>query len=88
MMEKYNLLLRRYHRAVKWLDDPVRTEEEREKYIDNFREILQGLNFYLKKIKETGINLTSKQILEGFNDIKNEEMGDHGCVQNMNRKLL
>ena len=68
MREQYNELLKKYHKAVKWLDNPKRTDEEKEEHIQRFYDILRNLSNLLEEIKGKGIQLSSKQILEGFYD--------------------
>lgn len=60
--QEYNALLKRYNKAVEYFDRKDIPETEKEKFIDNFQEILTGLNYYLSKIEV----FTNQQILEGF----------------------
>jgi hypothetical protein len=65
---KYNKVLRRYYRAVKWIDDPSRTEAEINKYYGEFLKILKQLNLLIGEIRRNGYKPTNKEILEGFDD--------------------
>jgi len=49
--QEYNKLLEREQKAVKWLDDPKRTEAEQRKYIDDYTDILMNINRYIVKYK-------------------------------------
>jgi len=60
--KEYNALLKRYYKAVEYFDRKDIPESEKEKFIENFREILAGLNYYLSKIEV----FTNQQVLEGF----------------------
>jgi len=59
--QEYNKLLERERKAVKWLDDPKRTEAEQEKYIDDYIDILKKLNRYVAYYK-----IPQENILGGF----------------------
>lgn len=59
---EYNKLLKRYHKANEYFDREDVTQEEKEKFLIQFQEVLQGLNYLLGKIEV----YTKQQVLEGF----------------------
>lgn len=59
---EYNKLLDRYKNACEYFDRVDIPQEEKEKYLQHFKEILYGLNSLLRKI---GV-YTEQDILEGF----------------------
>ncbi|WIF95155.1 hypothetical protein [Caminicella sporogenes] len=65
---KYNKVLRRYYKAVKWMDDEARTEAEINKYYGEFQKILEQLNAIIRELIKNGYKPTCNEILEGFND--------------------
>lgn len=64
--KKYNQLLKRFRAAERWLDDPERTEEEINKYYQDFLSIINGLNHCLNLLKKMNVHPVTKEILEGF----------------------
>jgi hypothetical protein len=63
----YNKVLKRYHKAVEWLDDPARTEGEiQEKHLVEFRKILGQLNRLIGEAENKGYTMTGREIIEGF----------------------
>ncbi len=60
--EKYNLLLERQKKAELYLDDPQRTEKEIDKWIPLYGEILDSMNYCLRRIG----SFTSEEVLNGF----------------------
>ena len=66
--QQYTELLNREEKAEAWLDDPKRTEAEKEKHIVSFNEILEKLSRMITKHK-----IASKFILGGWrNDTRTE----------------
>jgi hypothetical protein len=64
---QYNSLLRREQAGEKYLDDPIRTDAEVNKWMPEFNKILAGLNSI---IDEIGLyNCTAEERLNGFNII-------------------
>lgn len=61
--ENYNKLLKRYEKAGEYFDRKDISQAEKEKQLENFQEVLTGLNYYLDKISI----FTSQEVLEGFN---------------------
>lgn len=61
--ENYNKLLKRYEKAGEYFDRKDISQAEKEKQLENFQEVLAGLNYYLDKISI----FTSQEVLEGFN---------------------
>ncbi|MFT9495848.1 hypothetical protein [Anaerosolibacter sp.] len=66
LKKKYNGLLKRYRNAEKWIDDPARTNEEIEKHYGNFVKVIGDLNICIKELKSSGVEMGTKEILEGF----------------------
>lgn len=61
---QYNTLLAREQKGEKYLDDPIRTPEEIEKWTPEFQKILAGLN---RLIDEIGItNCITEERMHGF----------------------
>lgn len=60
--EAYNITLKRFRSAEKYLDSPERTSEECKKWEGKFLEIVRELSQYINKHKD----MTDKEILEGF----------------------
>ena len=61
--QQYNKLLEREAKAEAWLDDPKRTEAEKEKHIELYIEILEKLSEMIIKHK-----IPQKFILGGFEE--------------------
>ena len=53
----------RFNKANEYFDREDISQEEKENQLENFREVLNGLNYYLDKISI----FTSQEVLEGFN---------------------
>jgi len=64
--ENYNQLLERCQKATEWLNTPERTEEEKEKYLPAFQQILNQINILIMDFESKGLEMTRKQILYGF----------------------
>ena len=64
----YNKVLKRYEKARAWLDDPARTEAEKNKYIGEFQKILGQLNQLIREAEKLGYTMTGKEIIEGFTE--------------------
>ena len=60
--ESYNKLLKRYEKAGEYFDRKDISQTEKETQLENFQEVLNGLNYYLDKISI----FTSQEVLEGF----------------------
>ena len=61
---EYNKLLDRFNKANEYFDREDITQEEKERFLPSFQEVLKGLNYLLGKIEI----YTKQQILEGFHD--------------------
>lgn len=59
---EYNKLLKRFHKANEYFERIDLSYEEKEKFLDNFQEVLKGLNYLLGKIEV----YTKQEVLEGF----------------------
>ena len=65
----YNKVLKRYYKAVEWLDDPARTEGEiKEKHLVEFRKILGQLNRLIWEAENKGYTMTGTEIVCGFTE--------------------
>ena len=62
----YNKLIKRYKTGADYLDNNGIPLEEREKWMDEFRNIIDGLNGFLKEFKKLGIETTEDEIMNGF----------------------
>ena len=62
----YNKLIKRYKTGADYLDNNGIPLEEREKWMDEFRNIIDGLNGLLKEFKKLGIETTEDEIMNGF----------------------
>lgn len=62
--KEYNILLSRFNNANKYFESKDIPNQEKEKFLDAFKEIIRGLNYYLGKI----VIYTNKELLEGFKD--------------------
>lgn len=60
--KNYNKELDRFYKAEEYFDRKEIPQEEREKFIPNFKQILNDLNYYLCKIQK----YTDDEILKGF----------------------
>ena len=60
--ENYNKLLKRYDKANEYFDRSDVSQIDKEKFLDDFQEVLKGLNYLLGKIEL----YTNQEILEGF----------------------
>lgn len=60
--EKYNILLQRQRKAENYLDNPKRTEIEVNKWLPEYKKILDNMNYCLSMIKD----FTSVEVLNGF----------------------
>ena len=60
--EEYNKLLKRYDKANEYFDRSDVSQIDKEKFLDDFQEVLKGLNYLLGKIEL----YTNQEILEGF----------------------
>ena len=58
---KYNELLEREKKAVKWIDAPERTEAEINKHLPNYEKILADINHMI-----FSYGITGNTILQGF----------------------
>jgi len=66
--QEYNKLLDRFYKAEKYFESEV-SQEEKEKQLDNYQAILNGLNNCLSKIKI----FTDDEVLGGFKIWENTE---------------
>ena len=60
--EEYNKLLDRFNKANEYFERRDISNQEKEKYLDNYIKVLQGLNYYLSKIK----TYDDQNVLGGF----------------------
>ena len=60
--KEYNKLLKRFNNANKYFDRTDISQEEKEKFLPHFQQILRGLNYYLSKIEV----YSNQEVLEGF----------------------
>lgn len=60
--KEYNSLLERFNKANNYFEKKDVSNREKEKFLNVFIEILEGLNYYLGKIEV----YTNKEVLEGF----------------------
>ena len=60
--QEYNKLLDRFYKAEKYFESEDIPYEEKEKQLENYQEILKGLNVCLSKIKI----FTANEVLGGF----------------------
>ncbi len=61
---EYNKLLDRFNKANEYFDREDIKQEEKERFLPSFQEVLKGLNYLLGKIEI----YTKQQVLEGFHD--------------------
>lgn len=66
LKKEYNKLIKRYKTGADYLDNNGIPLEEREKWMDEFRNIIDGLNGFLKEFKKLGIETTEDEIMNGF----------------------
>ena len=62
--KEYNKLIKRFYKAEKYFDRKDISQEEKEKFLPHFQEILKGLNYYLMKIEV----YTEQERVGGFYD--------------------
>lgn len=60
--ENYNKLLKRFYKANEYFDRTDVSQIDKEKFLDDFQEVLKGLNYLLGKIEL----YSNQEILEGF----------------------
>lgn len=63
---KYNSLLTRYYSAETYLDRLDISNEQKEFSLPEFKKIIEQLEQILIDLKNSGINATKTEILEGF----------------------
>jgi len=69
LQRKYNEVLQRHDKGAKYLDNMNIPPEQKEKWADTFRGILQQMNEFAGLIaKERGGELTDDEILNGFSE--------------------
>lgn len=61
--KEYNKLLKRFNNATEYFEREDIGQEEKEKFLGKFQEILTGLNYQLSKIEIYHI----QEIMKGFN---------------------
>lgn len=61
---EYNKSLKRYYKAMEYFDRKDISQEEKEKYLPNFQEILNKLNYLLSKLEV----YTNQEVMEGFHE--------------------
>ncbi len=68
--QEYNRLLKRFEAGSKYLDDDSIPIADREERVQTFRKILHRLNSMLFDLKECGVSYTERQMMEGFEEVK------------------
>jgi hypothetical protein len=66
LKKQYNILLKRHNRATEYLDDMSKSINDREKWLPEYKTILQKLNSILGELKGLGIKVTDDEIIDGF----------------------
>lgn len=61
--KEYNKLLQRFNKANEYFEKDI-PQIEKEKFLDDFIEVLTGLNYLLSRIEV----YTRQEVLEGFNE--------------------
>lgn len=62
--KEYNKLLKRFNKADEYFDRKDISQQEKEKFLPHYEEVLKGLNYYLGKIN----NYTTQEVLGGFSE--------------------
>lgn len=60
--EEYNQLLKRYNKANEYFERADISQEDKEKFLPHFQQVLYGLNYLLGKIEV----YTNQEVMEGF----------------------
>lgn len=65
----YNVLVERYRKAEKYLDNNDIPMSEREKHIPEAIRLINKISKGIDVFRENGIEITEEQIFKGFTDI-------------------
>ena len=60
--KEYNKLLKRFNKANEYFERKDISQNEKERHLENFQEVLNGLNYYLSKIEV----YSNQEVLGGF----------------------
>ena len=60
--KEYNQLLKRYNKANEYFGRTDISQDDKEKFLPHFQQVLYGLNYLLGKIEV----YTNQEIMEGF----------------------
>lgn len=66
LMQRYDQELQRYSNGAIYLDNPAIPMCDREKWIPEFRKIINVLDSLVIQIKDVGYEMSNNQILNGF----------------------
>lgn len=66
LKKEYNKLIKRYKAGGEYLDNNDIPIEEREKWIGEFRKIIDVLNGFINEFKKLGVELTDNDVMNGF----------------------
>ena len=66
LKKEYNKLIKRYKTGGDYLDNNGIPIEEREKWIGEFRKIIDVLNGFINEFKKLGVETTEDEIMNGF----------------------
>jgi len=66
LQQKYNEVLQRHDKGAKYLDDMAVSLLDKEKWANEFLEILRAMNELVKAIERHGHKITDDEILYGF----------------------
>jgi hypothetical protein len=69
-MKQFNELIEREAKANKFLENPNIITKEKEKWIAEYRLILNNLDGILHKLEELGYEVTQEEATEGFRQVK------------------
>jgi hypothetical protein len=67
-MQKYNELIKRWHKEEKFFEDENVSMEKKEQYIPDIKILTNHLGGILDKLVEMGYQPTHSEILEGFKE--------------------
>lgn len=66
LKEEYNKLLEREKKAAQYLDDNTKPIAEREKWIPQYKNIIDRLGAIIDELRQLGYKMTDNEIIEGF----------------------
>lgn len=65
--KEYNILLKRFKDAERWIDHPDRKMKDiTEKIWNEYQDIIKGLSLLMQEMKKRGIKFTDDEIIGGF----------------------